>query len=389
MIMRTPPRAQRVPTTLPSIAPARTALTGRFLPAIALAATLAAGACDDGADALPTALLAPPAGAAGAPPVTGPAGSAGTAGATETAGASGAPAVIAPAAPPAGFAHAFATVDGVRLHYVVGGQGPALVLLHGWPQTWYEWNRLLPELAGEYTVIAPDLRGGGESDRVPAPGGYDKHTLARDVHGLVRGLGHESAFVIGHDIGGMVAYAYAVDYPAETRALGVLDVPLPGVEPFWSQISAVAWHFGFHNEPALAEQLVAGRERAYLTHFYDVFSLTPGAFRPDEIDEFVRAYSAPGALRGGFDWYRAFAADAAANAASQASKLTMPVLGLHGDRGGAVGNFSVEQLRQVAVDVRGGPIVGAGHWLAEEKPAELAARLRAFLAEASAAPPAP
>ncbi|HEU4411792.1 MAG TPA: alpha/beta hydrolase [Polyangiaceae bacterium] len=395
------PAAARPALSSPAAGPARLLPTAaratraaRLLPVAVLAAALAAGACDDDNAAAPPAPLA---GASGAPS----AGTGGTGGGTAgagggtagagggTAGAAGAPTTVTPAAPPAGFAHAFAEVDGVRLHYVIGGQGPALVLLHGWPQTWYEWNRLLPDLAGEYTVIAPDLRGAGESDKVPLPGGYDKHTLARDVHGIVQGLGHASAFVVGHDIGGMVAYAYAVDYPAETRALGVFDVPLPGVEPFWSQVNSLAWHFGFHNEPELPEQLVAGREREYLTHFYDVFSMTPGVFRADEIDEFVRAYSAPGAMRGGFDWYRAFGADAAANAASQATKLTMPVLGLHGDRGGTVGNFSVEQMQQVAVDVRGGGIVGSGHWLAEEKPEELSQRLRAFLAEVSAAPPAP
>jgi pimeloyl-ACP methyl ester carboxylesterase len=298
----------------------------------------------------------------------------------------GGSAATTPAPPPAGFRSESAEVNGIRLHYVIGGQGDAVVLVHGWPQTWYEWHRLMPQLADRYTVIAPDLRGAGESDKPFTSTGYPKVLLAEDLHQLVRTLGFERVFLVGHDIGVMVAFAYAMQYPEEVRRLVLLDVPVPGAEPYWTQAEQDPrlWHVGFHNERGFAERMVQGREREYLTHFYEKYSF--GGRNPmtaEEVDEFVRAYSQPGALTGGFEWYRAFSQDEQDNAAllRQRGKLRMPVLALGGESSG--GPTMVPMARTIAEDVRGGSIPGAGHWMVEEQPELLLQELLAFFGEES------
>jgi pimeloyl-ACP methyl ester carboxylesterase len=152
---------------------------------------------------------------------------------------------------PAGFRHANARVNGINLHYVTGGQGEPVVLLHGFPQTWYEWHRIMPQLGERYTVIAPDLRGGGLSDKPVPASGYDKKLLAEDIHQLVQQLGHSRVRLVGHDIGLMVAYAYASLYPGEVDQLVVLDAPLPGIEPIWSFINQDprSEHFRAYQQP--------------------------------------------------------------------------------------------------------------------------------------------
>ena len=288
-----------------------------------------------------------------------------------------APTPLMPAVLPAGFTEATAEVNGVRLHYVRGGAGEPLVLLHGWPQTWYEWHRLMPQLAEHYSVIAPDMRGFGDSAK-PATG-YDTRTLAEDIHQLVRHLGFDRIRLVGHDIGLMVAYAYAAAYPAEVQKLVLLDAPIPGIEPTWSQVKASLWHFGFHATPGLPEQLLAGNERAYLSFFYSNFAgdHQTSQFTAAEVDEFVRAYAAPGALGPSLEPYRAFAASAAQNLVSARTKLPMPVLALGGEH--TFGAHIVALVQAVATDVRGGSVPNAGHWLAEENPAYLLAQLLAFL----------
>jgi pimeloyl-ACP methyl ester carboxylesterase len=176
---------------------------------------------------------------------------------------------------PAGFRHANARVNGINLHYVVGGQGEPVVLLHGFPQTWYEWHRIMPQLGERYTVIAPDLRGGGLSDKPVPANGYDKKLLAEDIHQLVQQLGHSKVRLVGHDIGLMVAYAYASLYPGEVEQLVVLDAPLPGIEPIWSFINQDprSEHFRAYQQPGY-EQTYVGQERQKLTEFYQRFSRT-------------------------------------------------------------------------------------------------------------------
>ncbi|HKB44493.1 MAG TPA: alpha/beta hydrolase, partial [Chitinophagaceae bacterium] len=146
---------------------------------------------------------------------------------------------IKPASPPEGFKHQYATVNGIKLHYVIGGHGTPLMLVHGFPQNWYMWNRLLPELSKHFTVICPDLRGVGESGK--PKDGYDKKTMAIDLHELMKTLGYEKINLAGHDVGLMVAYAYAAQFPNEVNKLALLDALLAGIEPVWSEVKAQAW----------------------------------------------------------------------------------------------------------------------------------------------------
>ena len=278
------------------------------------------------------------------------------------------------------FEHHTASVNDVRLHYVLAGSGDPVVLLHGWPQTWYEWRRIMPALAERYTVIAPDMRGLGDSSK-PATG-YDKRTIAEDIHALVREkLGFERIFLVGHDWGGPVAYAYACAHRDEVSRLVILDVAVPGAG--LEQIPQAGprgglWHISFHGVRDLPEALIAGRERTYLTWFYRS-GYDPGAITEEEIDEYVRCYSAPGGLRAGFEYYRAIWQDVEHNKENAKRKLEMPVLALSGERGfGAATKGSMEQL---ATDVRGGVIERCGHWIAEEQPQVLVQELLKFFGE--------
>lgn len=263
------------------------------------------------------------------------------------------------------FAHGTATVNGISIHYVAGGSGTPLVLLHGWPQTWYEWKQIMLPLSERFTVVAVDLRGGGDSDKPVS--GYDKKTMAQDIYGLAVQLGYSHFNLAGHDIGGMVAYALAATHPEAVDRLAILDVPLPGIGP-WTDIkrSPRAWHFAFHGRRDVPEYLVAGRERGYLEAFYDEMAYNPEAITEEQLNRYTRDYSAPGALRGGFEWYRAFPQDELDNAKFSATKLAMPVLALGGEAG--TGTVVMEELKLLATNVQGGTIPRAGHWLTEEQP---------------------
>ena len=266
-----------------------------------------------------------------------------------------------PAAPPANFKHVIAKVNGLAIHYVIGGSGEPLLLLHGFGQNWYMWNRLLPEFSKHFTVIAPDLPGLGESGKPES--GYDKKTLAADIHGLMKQLGYDRIDLAGHDIGLMVAYAYAAQFPSEVKKLALLDALLPGVEPVWSQVKGSAWWFGFFAFPASGE-LVAGRERLFLTHFWPVVGHVKDAFTPAEVNEFVRAYAVAGATTGTFKWFGAFEQDAKDNQEFMKTKLKMPVLAMGGEYFGA--GFLVDHCKLVAENVVGSNIKGSGHWIVQE-----------------------
>ena len=277
-----------------------------------------------------------------------------------------------PASPPANFKHQMAFVNGVNIHYVIGGTGEPLVLVHGFGQNWYMWNRLLPELSRYFTVVAPDLRGLGESDK-PA-GGYDKKTMAADVHELVKKLGFNSINLAGHDIGLMVAYAYAAQYPKEVKKLALMDALLPGVEPVWSDFSGKAWWFGFFARP-VAGDLVSGKAGEFLSDFWTVVG-HPESFTNEETAEFIRAYSVPGATTGTFHWFGAFPQDATDNKALMKQKLAMPVLAMGAEFGS--GSFLAAHCRVVASNVTEVKIMGAGHWIAQEKTAEVQKGLMDF-----------
>ena len=237
----------------------------------------------------------------------------------------------------------------------------------------------MPALADRFTVIAPDYRGAGHTSRPVS--GYDKRTMAEDMHELVRSLGFGKTAIVGHDIGLMIAYAYAAAFREETSRLVVMDSGLPGTQRFdiISRDPRV-WHFGFHGVRDLPEMLVAGRERRYLRYFFqDPARLyNSDAFHEHDIVEFVNAYSAPGALRAGFELYRAFAVDADYNRQTIPDKLAMPVLAMGGQYSTS-GPHVENMMREVALDVCGVCVPNAAHWLAEENPAFVIEALLKFL----------
>jgi len=276
---------------------------------------------------------------------------------------------------PKGFAEKRAIVDGVTIRYTIGGQGPGVVLLHGYAQTSHMWMPLMPRLTSSHTVIAPDLRGAGGSAR--PPDGYDKKTLAKDIRGLARQLGHERVQLVGHDIGLMVAYAYAAQYPGEVSKVVLMDAFLPGVGD-WKDVWLLRdlWHFHFYGETPLA--LVKGRERIYFEHFWNDFAADRTKSVP-EADRriYAAAYARAGGMRAGVEYFKAFEQDARDFAAFAATRLEMPFLVLTGEK--ASGTFLIEQVKMVANHVSGTVVKGAGHWLMEEATDRVVPALVAFL----------
>jgi pimeloyl-ACP methyl ester carboxylesterase len=264
----------------------------------------------------------------------------------------------------AGFTDHAATVNDVRLHYRAGGKGTPVVLLHGFAETGHMWDPVLNELAKDHSVIVPDLRGAGASDK--PPGGYDKKTMAQDIHALVESLGFDKVTIVGHDIGLMVAYAYAAQYPDETGRVVLMDAFLPGIgnwQDMW--LLRDLWHFHFYGAVPLA--LVAGRERTYLEHFWNDFAADPVHSVPEADRQlYAAAYAQPGGMRAGFEYFRNFERDAADFQQLARHKLTMPVRVIAGEKSG--GSFLVDQVKLVANDVEGSVIPGSGHWLLEEAP---------------------
>jgi pimeloyl-ACP methyl ester carboxylesterase len=274
-----------------------------------------------------------------------------------------------------GIAERSATVNGVRINYKIAGQGPAIVLLHGYTQTSHMWLPLIPRLAASNTVIAPDLRGIGGSERTA--GGYDKKTMAKDIRELAHKLGHEQVMLVGHDIGLMVAYAYAAQYPAEVSKVVLMDAFLPGVGE-WTTVWLLRdlWHFHFYGETPLA--LVKGRERIYFEHFWNDFA----ADRTKSIPEadrrlYAAAYARDDGMRAGFEVFRNFEQDAKDFAAFATARLPMPFLVLTGEK--ASGTFLIEQTKLVAANVTGVVVKGSGHWLMEEAPDQVIPAIVDFL----------
>jgi pimeloyl-ACP methyl ester carboxylesterase len=253
--------------------------------------------------------------------------------------------------------------EGAEIFVRFGGSGPAVVLLHGYGDTGDMWAPLAAELAKDHTVIVPDLRGMGKSSH-PA-GGYDKKTQAGDVRALVTTLGFDHVAIVAHDIGNMVAYAYAARYRGTVDRLVMMDAPVPGVGP-WEEIlkTPLLWHFNFGGPDM--ERLVQGRERIYLDRFWNEF-----AAHPERIDEATREhyaslYALPGAMRSGFAQFHAFAQDAVDNQISVQTKLAMPVLAVGGEK--SFGATMAVVMRVAAVDVRQAVVPDAGHWVMDENP---------------------
>ena len=266
-------------------------------------------------------------------------------------------------------------VHGLRAHYLAAGEGDAVLLLHGYAQTSHMWRPLIRELARTHLVIAPDLRGFGDSAK-PATG-YDKKTLAQDVHALAASLGLQRVSLVGHDIGLMVAYAYAAQYPDEVERIALMDAFLPGIGE-WTSVWLLRdlWHFHFYGPTPLA--LVDGRERVYFEHFWNDFAADP-AHSVSEADRqfYTAAYAQPGAMAAGFEVFRAFEQDAKDFARFAEIKLTMPMLVLTGEK--ASGEFLIEQARLIADSVEGVIIEESGHWLIDEAPDQVLPLLVAFL----------
>ena len=277
-------------------------------------------------------------------------------------------------APRASIESRFAKVNGVRLHYLAAGQGEPVILLHGYAQTSHMWRPLIAELAKTRTVIAPDLRGFGKSAK-PA-GGYDKKSMARDIHALAASLGLQSAGIVGHDIGLMVAYAYAAQFPAGVVRIALMDAFLPGIGDTTNLfLLRDLWHFHFYGETPL--KLVKGRERIYFENFWNDFAANPKK-SVSETDRrfYAKAFAQPGAMKAGFEVFRAFDQDAKDFGALAKTKLKMPMLVLTGEK--ASGEFLIQQARMVADNVEGVIVQGSGHWLMDEARDQVVPKLASF-----------
>ena len=293
------------------------------------------------------------------------------------------PALYAPspagaAPPPAGFAHqTMKTSDGAELHFVTGGSGRPVFLLHGFPNTWYAWRDVMPALAGRYSVIAVDLRGLGDSTAGTQVN--DTVTDAADLHELVTHLGYDEVSVFGQDWGGSAAATYAIAYSAEVTRLGVIEALPAGP---WTDTSAgpsEPWFQGFHEVPDLPETLVAGRERPYLNWFYQAFTSTPNVPATAAVDEYLRTYAQPGKIASALARYRGVPRQIASNAEHLDKPLRIPVLAVGGDA--VFGAAVAGNLRNAADNIRSEVFTGCGHFVTEERPAEVADLMLDFLAQ--------
>src|ERR1700686_646128 len=271
--------------------------------------------------------------------------------------------------------HKFAELTGVGLHYLPAGKGEPVVLLHGYAETRHMWLPLISKLADKHSVVAPDLRGFGDSSA--PPDGYTKAAMAQDIHALVKSLNYDRIRLVGHDIGLMVAYAYAAQYPSEVDRLVLMEAFLPGIGD-WNRVFLLRdlWHFHFYGKTPLA--LVTGRERIYLEHFWNDFAADPTK-SVSETDRvfYANEYAKPGHMAAGMEVFRAFPKDAEDFAQFAKTKLTMPLLVLSGEKAG--GPFLIEQGKMVATDVEGVLVKGSGHWLMEEAPDPVIPKLVEFL----------
>jgi len=272
-----------------------------------------------------------------------------------------------------------ATVEGIKIHYLISGTGQRpLVVLHGFGETSHMWVRLFEEFGKDFTIIAPDLPGIGDSLGKSAI--RDKKTAASQIRGLVKSLGYEKIDLIGHDIGLMVAYAYAAQFPDEVQKLALLEAPIPGIGEAWTQIynDPRLWHFHFVDS-SFALPLVKGRERIFLDHFWEEMTPNSKAMPEESRIIYTKSYAQPGVMEAAFKYFKAFdRQDATDNKLFAATKLKMPVLTIAGEK--SMGAVLGTQAKLVAVDVTSTIIPATGHWLLEEKPAEVKAALRTFFA---------
>ncbi|MFE4756802.1 alpha/beta fold hydrolase [Streptomyces mirabilis] len=276
-----------------------------------------------------------------------------------------------------GFESRHAVVDGIDLHYVIGGQGDPLFLLGGWPQTWWQFHKIMPALAERHQVIAVDLRGMGSSGKPES--GYDKKTMAGDILALARHLGHEQVDIAGHDIGAAVAYSFAANHPEAARRIALLDVLHP--EQSWWQFKVLAqpeqpfvpWWFAFNQLHGLPEQLVAGRSRFVIDVMHDQLAADPDAIEDFDRAVYAHAYSTPEAIRAGNGWYQTFGQDIEDEQGYDL--LTPPILAVTSER---THEMAGSVLSRKALEANVVKVEGAGHFLAEERPEAVVEHLTAF-----------
>ncbi|ALM83534.1 alpha/beta fold hydrolase [Bordetella sp. N] len=285
-------------------------------------------------------------------------------------------------APPAGFSHQFGRANGLRFHYVAGGREdrPALVLLAGFPESWFAWRHVMERLADRYRIVAVDLPGQGDSDKPLS--GYDTQTVARRLHDFIGSLGLGRYYLAAHDVGAWVAFPYAMMFDDEIRALTLMDAGIPGVSlpdmlPSSSEKSWKTWHFSFHAVADLPEALLQGRERIYLEWFFREKTANPSCYGEIEMAEYERLLSAPGGLRAGLAFYRSLSESATQNKAlAETRRLAMPVLGLSSDQG-SIPDMAAT-LRPYGDDVHSDTILHCGHFQPEEQPEAVAKALARF-----------
>ncbi|MEQ0564863.1 alpha/beta hydrolase [Amycolatopsis sp. NEAU-NG30] len=284
-----------------------------------------------------------------------------------------------------GFTHRWTEGEGVRLHAVDGGRpdGPVVVLLAGFPQTWWAWRKVLPELARRYRVLAIDLPGQGHSDR--PPGSYDTHTVAARVHAAVIRLGVAKYWLVAHDIGAWVAFSLALNHERQLHGVALLDAGIPGITlpesiPTDPARAWKTWHFAFHTVPDLPEILLAGRERDYVAWFLKAKALSPDTFADAEIDHYAAAIAAGDGLRAALAYYRDAAESGRRNhEALSRGALSLPVLGISSSHG-SIPDMAAS-LSPWAADTRGVVIPGAGHFIPDEQPAAVAEAVTAFIGD--------
>lgn len=276
------------------------------------------------------------------------------------------------------FVHHKTFVNGIRLHYRIGGQGNPIILMHGWLGTSYSWRKVAPSLAGKYTVVVPDLRGYGDSDKPET--GYDGLTLVEDIRQLVNQLGLGTPHVVGHDMGALPAYLYAAKYPDEVKSLVYLDEPLPGYNlhlfsTFSRETFGGYWHFGFNHANDLPECLITGREREFIKYLFGLMLYDPSAITEEDINEYMRTYAAPGGVRGSNGCYRALLDTVDQFKEVGNTKLSLPVLAYGGEFGLPM---TMEQMKTITENLTGGVIPKCGHLIPEEAPEFLVQELLKF-----------
>ncbi len=276
---------------------------------------------------------------------------------------------------PKGGTSRFVQANGVRLHTVVAGSGPAVILLHGWPQTWFAWLETMERLSSHFMVIAPDLRGVGLSERTST--GYDKRTIAADIRDLIADAAGGRAHVVGHDMGGKAAYFLANLHPECVEKLVLVDCLVPGTENM-DALRGGAWHYGFHMAPEFPEMLTEGREREYIAGQIRTWSFKKDAVSEEAITEFARHYSSPGGMTAGFAYYRALRDDAALAASFAGQTMSMPVLAIGGRHG--VGTKLGDALGRQAPNLTAVIAEDSGHFVPEETPEFFCDQVEQFFA---------